>query len=37
MVTPFPALADGWMELPQGPGLGVVPDLAALRPFAIAI
>lgn len=37
MATPFPALADGQMDMPQSPGLGVVPDLAALRPFEVAI
>jgi len=36
MAAPFPALADGQMELPQGPGLGVAPDLAALREFEVA-
>ena len=36
MATPYPALADGQMDMPQGPGLGVAPDLAALREFEIA-
>ncbi len=35
MAVPFPTLADGHMDMPQGPGLGVVPDLAALRAFEI--
>jgi L-alanine-DL-glutamate epimerase-like enolase superfamily enzyme len=37
MATPFPPVADGRMALPQGPGLGVVPDLRALRPMEVAI
>lgn len=37
MATPFPALADGQMDMPQGSGLGVVPDLAALSPFEVAV
>ena len=37
MVAPFPALADGRMAIPQGAGLGVVPDLAALRAFEVAV
>jgi D-galactarolactone cycloisomerase len=37
MAVPFPALADGQMDIPQGPGLGVVPDLAALGEFEIAV
>ena len=37
MAQPFPALADGQMDMPQGPGLGVAPDLAALREFEIAV
>jgi D-galactarolactone cycloisomerase len=37
MATPFPALADGQMDVPQGPGLGVAPDLAALRAFEAAV
>jgi L-alanine-DL-glutamate epimerase-like enolase superfamily enzyme len=35
MAAPFPALADGTLQLPQGPGLGVTPDLAALREFEV--
>jgi L-alanine-DL-glutamate epimerase-like enolase superfamily enzyme len=31
LTTPFPGIANGAMELPSGPGLGVVPDGAALR------
>ncbi len=37
LATPFPALADGQMDMPQGPGLGVAPDLAALREFETVI
>ena len=37
LAAPFPALADGQMDMPQGPGLGVAPDLAALREFEIAV
>lgn len=37
MAAPFPALADGQMDMPQGAGLGVAPDLAALRAFEMAI
>lgn len=37
MANPFPALANGQMDMPQSPGLGVVPDLVALRPFEVAI
>lgn len=33
MAHPYPAVVDGRMRMPQGPGLGVVPDLAALREF----
>jgi L-alanine-DL-glutamate epimerase-like enolase superfamily enzyme len=37
MAAPFPALADGHMEMPQAPGLGVGPDLAALGAFEVAV
>ena len=37
MAAPFPALAAGQMDVPQGPGLGVAPDLAALRAFEAAV
>jgi D-galactarolactone cycloisomerase len=37
MATPFPALADGKMDMPQGPGLGVVPNVGALRAFEVAV
>ena len=37
LATPFPALADGQMDMPQSPGLGVAPDLAALREFETVI
>lgn len=37
MATPFPTLADGQMDMPQSPGLGIAPDLAALREFEIAV
>jgi L-alanine-DL-glutamate epimerase-like enolase superfamily enzyme len=33
---PFPALRDGTMSLPNGPGLAVAPDLAALEPYLVA-
>jgi L-alanine-DL-glutamate epimerase-like enolase superfamily enzyme len=32
---PFPAVADGAMTPPSGPGLGVRPDLAALERYRI--
>jgi D-galactarolactone cycloisomerase len=28
---------DGWVELPDAPGLGVVPDLQQLAPFIVAV
>lgn len=31
LATPFPSMIDGQLTLPDGPGLGVVPDLAAVR------
>jgi D-galactarolactone cycloisomerase len=37
LAVPFPALADGQMDMPQSPGLGVAPDLAALREFEVAL
>jgi len=37
MAAPFPALAGGALQMPQGPGLGVVPDLAALREFEVSL
>lgn len=33
LADPFPTLSDGQFHLPDGPGLGVVPDLRSLRPF----
>lgn len=33
LVGPLPALADGRWPLPDGPGLGVAPDLAAVAPW----
>jgi len=32
LATPFPAIRGGRMVLPDGPGVGVVPDLVASRP-----
>lgn len=37
MATPFPEIADGRMQMTQGPGLGVAPDLDGLREFEIAL
>lgn len=36
-IAGFPAVRDGDMALPTGPGLGVVPDLAGLAPFRIRL
>ncbi len=33
---PFPRVTDGVFPLPAGPGLGVEPDLAAVRPWLVA-
>ncbi len=35
MGTPFPVVAAGRMPTPHGPGLGIVPDLEALRAFQV--
>ncbi len=35
LATPFPAIRDGHMLLPDTPGLGVVPDLVACRPYSV--
>jgi L-alanine-DL-glutamate epimerase-like enolase superfamily enzyme len=37
MAAPLPAVADGCMAMPQGPGLGVAPDLDGLRQFEVAL
>lgn len=36
LAQPFPALHDGLMAVPTGPGLGVEPDLDAARPWLVA-
>lgn len=36
MAAPFPAITEGQMHIPQGPGLGVTPDLEVLRAFEVA-
>jgi D-galactarolactone cycloisomerase len=35
LAAPYPALKDGMMEVPDGPGLGVAPDMAAVREFLV--
>lgn len=32
-----PALEDGWVTLPDTPGLGVLPDLEALAPYLVVV
>jgi len=36
LVCPLEGLEDGWLRLPDTPGLGVEPDLAALAPYRVA-
>ena len=36
LATPYPTVVEGRVELPSAPGLGVEPDLAACREFAVA-
>ena len=36
LATPFPTVREGRMALPDGPGLGVVPDLVAAAPFLVS-
>jgi len=36
LAAPFPAIRDGRMALPDGPGLGAIPDLAAARPYLVS-
>jgi D-galactarolactone cycloisomerase len=36
LTAPFPAIADGAVSLPDGPGLGVTPDAAALSRYRVA-
>ena len=36
LAQPYPAVTDGRMALPDGPGLGVAPDLEAAREFLVA-
>ena len=37
LAAPSPTLADGQMKMPQGLGLGVTPDFAALREFEVSV
>ncbi|MEM7695427.1 MAG: mandelate racemase/muconate lactonizing enzyme family protein [Pseudomonadota bacterium] len=37
MVGPLPPLEDGEFVLPDGPGLGVTPDLSALAPYHVPV
>jgi L-alanine-DL-glutamate epimerase-like enolase superfamily enzyme len=36
LVADRPRIVDGEIAVPQGPGLGVEPDLAALRRYAVS-
>lgn len=36
LTAPFPAIVDGAVSLPDGPGLGVVPDAGAIARYGIA-
>jgi L-alanine-DL-glutamate epimerase-like enolase superfamily enzyme len=36
LAQPFPKLANGVFPLPEGPGLGVAPDLERLKPWLVA-
>ena len=35
LAQPFPRVTGGYLPMPEGPGLGVAPDLAAAKPFLV--